>query len=785
MAARETVRSKLDRLRGRSARGEQVSVDASALLRFADGGIHGLLAAVLAGAAVFGSYAPFGVALVGAAGSGVCGAAALVGACFGYLTLMGFPGGLRYLSAAMLTFAVSFAFYDVKLLRRPWAMPLVAGLFNGITGFIYLSEAGWRTADVIYFFTECLLTVAASWCYRQLLLPLRTGRGEGAVTPQRRASLAVLLCTVLMSLSGLYLFEDISLGRALAVTAVIAAAWQGGCAAGAVLGVPVGLSLDLAANGAPLYAMAYGLSGLAAGSFGGKGRLGAALAYVLANGASVLWTWDKGLPISLLYEVFLGSVAFLLLPERPLRRLGVWLTPEQPAARTGDWRARDQVQRRLEQAAQAFRTLYDTMRAAFRPPQNDNDVAAVFDRAACQVCRGCALRSSCWDRDYVTTFDALNNATQAMLDRGRGEAGDFPAHFASRCIHFPDFLAAVNQELTALLYRRQYNSRIQDSRQAVCRQYGELSSLLGAAAAELGEELTPDPAAGRKVRQRLSAQGDGLQGEALRDGRGRLRVELSGPGCGALAAGEEAAALSALLEVPLRVEEQERERLSLVQQEPLMAVAGVAARRKDGETVSGDAGTYFKRADGALYVLLCDGMGSGPQANRESTLALRLLEQFLQAGVDTEHALVTLNSALALRGEEAGGFTTIDLLQVDLFTGDGAVFKLGAAPTYVRKGETVRRIVGTSLPAGLSDGEKFAPDRFPLHLSPGDCVLLVSDGVAGGGDDSWLRERFAGFSGDSPKELAADLIAHSPQGATDDRTALVVRIEKREWEADR
>lgn len=211
-----------------------------------------------------------------------------------------------------------------------------------------------------------------------------------------------------------------------------------------------------------------------------------------------------------------------------------------------------------------------------------------------------------------------------------------------------------------------------------------------------------------------------------------------------------------------------------------MAVAGVAARKKDGETVSGDAGTYFKRSDGTLYVLLCDGMGSGPQANRESTLALRLLEQFLQAGVDTEHALVTLSSALALRGEEAGGFTTIDLLQVDLFSGDGVVFKLGAAPTYVRKGGTVRRIVGAALPAGLSADQRTAPDRFPLHLSPGDCVLMVSDGVAGTGEDGWLRERFAQFQGDSPKELAADLIAHSPQGATDDRTALVVRIEKRE-----
>ena len=175
-----------------------------------------------------------------------------------------------------------------------------------------------------------------------------------------------------------------------------------------------------------------------------------------------------------------------------------------------------------------------------------------------------------------------------------------------------------------------------------------------------------------------------------------------------------------------------------------------------------------------------DGMGSGAQANRESTLALRLLRQFLQAGVDTEQALVILSSALALRGEEAGGFTTIDLLQVDLFTGDGAVFKLGAAPTYLRKGETVRRISGASLPAGLPAGERSAPDRFPLHLSPGDCVLMVSDGVSGTGDDGWLRERLAKFSGDSPKELAAQLITHSPQGATDDRTALVVRIERRE-----
>lgn len=294
-----------------------------------------------------------------------------------------------------------------------------------------------------------------------------------------------------------------------------------------------------------------------------------------------------------------------------------------------------------------------------------------------------------------------------------------PAIFPAGCLHFRAFLAAVNEELTALLYRRQYNSRIQDSRAAVCRQYGQLSALLGAAAAELGEELIPDPAADRRLRQRLAGMGDRVRGGVFRDGRGRLRIELEGPDCPLLAAPEELAELAGLMEAPMRLEDQGVDHLTLIQQEPLMAVAGIAARKKDGETVSGDAGTYFKRGDGTLYVLLCDGMGSGPQANRESSLALRLLEQFLQAGVETEHALVTLNSALALRGEEAGGFTTVDLLQVDLFTGDGAVFKLGRPPPMCERAGPCGGSPGPPSPRGWRRRSGAHPTAFPSTCPPG------------------------------------------------------------------
>ena len=104
---------------------------------------------------------------------------------------------------------------------------------------------------------------------------------------------------------------------------------------------------------------------------------------------------------------------------------------------------------------------------------------------------------------------------------------------------------------------------------------------------------------------------------------------------------------------------------------------------------------------------------------------------------------------------------------------------MGAAPTYIKKGETVQRLTGASLPAGLAEGEPAALDQFPLRLHPGDTVLMVSDGVCGSGEDGWLREKLAGFDGASPKDLARELITQTPQEATDDRTALVIRLEKR------
>lgn len=776
MTARQSIQHKLMQFsQQRRDKGAAVAISTAAVETTMRAGAQMLLAAVAAGATLCGDRAPFGTALVGASGPGVYGGAALIGACFGYLSQLEFSNALRYTAASILTFAVAFAFYDLKYFHRAWIMPVVTAGLTAFTGIVTYSRMTWTAADCTAFLVEVVLTAFGVWGYQAALM--REKRLESRSHTVHRAGMLMVLITVLIAMEPLRI-GSYSFGCSAAALAVLLLAAQGGLSMGAAVGLVLGIGMDLAQGEGAMYAMVWGASGILAGALKERGRLPVAAGFALMGGISVLWASSLDRVMTVCLESAVAGVLFLWLPQHWLRQLRAWLACEERGV--GEKGQVERIRIRLGATSKAFHTLYEALYTAFSPPENDNDVASVFDRTAGRVCRRCSLWNLCWQKEYNTTFNALNDATPAMVQRGKAESRDFPLHFTSRCAKWSEFLEVVNEELTALFYRRQYNARIRENRTAVCRQYDQLSELLEQAASDLSRDFTPDLEQARLVRQKLAEYGINARIGVFRDHRGMLHLEAEGEGCGALERGVRVQELSQLLGVPLRVEHTSEGNLSLVQQEPLMAVAGVAAQKKSGETVSGDAGTYFKCPDGILYVLLCDGMGSGPEANRESSLAVRLLEQFLQAGVKAERALVTLASALALRGEETGGFTTVDLLSVDLFSGDGVLYKLGAAPTYLKQGDSVKRYAGTSLPAGLAEGKAQAVDRFPLHLEPGDCVLMVSDGICGTGEDQWIFEQLAAFDSSSPKDLARELLTKSPQGATDDRTALAIRIEKRE-----
>jgi len=384
---------------------------------------------------------------------------------------------------------------------------------------------------------------------------------------------------------------------------------------------------------------------------------------------------------SMLVEAALAVGAFLLLPGRVFGGKRVKRAPVQEDA------AGNHLKERLTKAAGALRDLYDCMGRNHAPSTEENP-AVIFDRAAEKVCRDCALCELCWQKEYTGTFNALNDATPLLLERGRAMAKDFPNYFATRCIHLPDFIMEINGELSAFLLRRQYRRQLEETRRSAQGQYAQLSELLTATAAGLGENPVS-------------------------------RGETSG-GC--------------------RI--------------------GAVLRPKEGETVCGDTVMSFQSDRGLWCLLLADGMGSGEAARRESALTCRLLRQFLEAGIEPEAALKTLNAAMALRGAETGSFTTVDLCTCDAATGETAFYKFGAAPSYLKKGGKVRRVTGGSLPVGLQ-GTPALPDVTRVQLESGSFAVLISDGVADPGRDEWLMDLLAGWEGEDPQALAGLILAES------------------------
>ncbi|MCD8142853.1 MAG: stage II sporulation protein E, partial [Clostridiales bacterium] len=117
---------------------------------------------------VLGSYSPFALGFVAASGPGLNGLAALVGAALGYLTGLGLSGSLRYLAAALLVFAVAFAFEDLPLYRSGWLMSAGAAIATGLTGFVYLSASAWTAEGALYFASETLLAGVSCRFYQNL-----------------------------------------------------------------------------------------------------------------------------------------------------------------------------------------------------------------------------------------------------------------------------------------------------------------------------------------------------------------------------------------------------------------------------------------------------------------------------------------------------------------------------------------------------------------------------------------------------------------------------------------
>lgn len=676
--------------------------------------VRALMSAVLAAGSLLDGCAPFSLGFMAASGAGVGGFAALLGSIVGYLLSKPLVDAFRYAATAILIYAVAFAFYDLKIYATRFFMPLSATLMCALTGFVYLAEEGWQTAAVISFVTELALTA-----FSARFFILWTSRN--AVPEQRMLAALLGFGALASSLHTIPLPFGLSLGAVICTGAVLWCARyarQGVCIA-AALGL--GLCLDLSAGGGCTYAAALGVGALL-GAMGSRWGRHLGVVGLLCGVVTVtLWSWPVNGSFAPLWNALLGCGVYLALPLRWLERLGRLLPrPEHKAP---------PVAERTEPEAKP-----ETVVAAAAP-----DVPAELAQERLRA-QSAAFRSL-----YKQLSEDVRTPPEPQLDG------------------LALFERASKRVCLGCVFRSGCWKRELESTRKTLR----------AAAETMEKRGRSDPAdfpVGFAARcSRLNELVNGINQEyAGEQTRRRYRIKLQHARQTMCRQYDRMAHL--LEECARSLEEPAQAAMS---QTTLTALAGVAAARRPGQSVSGDAGGWFRDETGVLWVVLCDGMGSGPEAAKDSRFAYHLLERLLSSGLAPETALQTLSGALELRWECTGGFTTIDLLKLDLKTGDGAVYKLGAGPTYLRRDGGISRIGASTLPAGLRPNG--APDVSRFRLRPGDLAVLVSDGVTDGTEDDWVRARIRDFQGDSPKELAGALLAQE-QPAADDRTAIVLQI---------
>ena len=223
--------------------------------------------------------------------------------------------------------------------------------------------------------------------------------------------------------------------------------------------------------------------------------------------------------------------------------------------------------------------------------------------------------------------------------------------------------------------------------------------------------------------------------------------------------------------------------IACVESARFQTLQGVARIGKDCEQTSGDTFLMADLPGGKKGMAISDGMGSGEEACRESTMVVEMLEELLEAGFPAKTAIEIMNTALVI-GREDVRFSTIDVCLFDLYTGSCEFVKAGASATFIRSGDCVERIASATLPIGvIKDMEIESVKR---ELLSGDFVIMVTDGVMDAlpakEQDTLMAEFIREANTVNPKELAHCLLGRvlewSGEKPTDDMTIMAVGLWK-------
>ena len=184
--------------------------------------------------------------------------------------------------------------------------------------------------------------------------------------------------------------------------------------------------------------------------------------------------------------------------------------------------------------------------------------------------------------------------------------------------------------------------------------------------------------------------------------------------------------------------------------------------------INGDCCGWQDLGDGRVVMVVSDGMGKGKKAAAESLMVTRTMISMLKSGVTADLALKMINTIMLMKDDE-DSYATLDMVTVDKHTGKAKFYKIGAAPTLIRRRTNVEEVKLSAVPLGIVNGLKVR--YVETTLKKDDWIIMMSDGVSDGGG---ARKAAAGSRSGRDgsflhqiKETAANVRSTDPQTMSD------------------
>lgn len=751
--------------------------------------------------ALMGDIMPFGIALY---------AATLGLSANRILVAVAIIAGMLTTGARVQIYTAVAAMLLFNAMNIPFRTGKTSSLRQGIIAFIgvlipemfltYLQ--GLLMFDILKSILNAFIIFALVYVFRNVLLLLEGKEKKYVLTNEEILSIAIAFTLTIAGLGQLSIF-GISIRNILCILMVLIFSYRSGAGTGAALGVIVGTVISLSSNSSPSVIAAYAFCGLLAGVLKNIGKIGSCIGVIMGNALLTYYTNGSTEVLIYLYEILAAIALFLIIPQKTMDFIVSKFdkTYKNSAEKRGySSRIKDLTVEKLNKFSDAFSEMAKTFEeiSETKTVTENHDITSIFDRVADRVCKDCGLCMHCWDRNFCNTYQVMFKIVEKLDNKGWIEQKDIPDYFMERCERIDDFVRAVNSVFELFKVEMMWKSKIGESRGMVSQQLKSMSQIVSNLACELNTDISFKSDIEDQISIELSKFGiKNSEAVVYENKAGKYEISISHKGCGGKrkCLNNMEKLLSQIVGRSIIKENSDccmnsksnTCTVRFVEQETYKVLTGVAKVSKSEEYISGDNYTFLNTDDGKYVSALSDGMGSGHKACTQSKATISLIEQFMEAGFDKDTTVRLINSILVLRAND-DSFATIDMSLIDRYSGEIEFVKIGAAPTFIKRSDTLETVKTASLPAGILS--EIELELIHKKVGNGDFVIMVTDGIIDAykqcsDSTKSLQEDIQQINSKNPQEIADKILDMAVECCSegepiDDMMVLVSKV----WKAN-